>query len=218
MSAGEMQTFELLHQAGLHANDKRKFAYGADLLLQAYNTAANPLQQVNALVPLARSEWNTNDLIGARQHLETAQEIAVKYDMPGEAAMALAGLGRLATIQALLLPRQERQTAIRDRALPLFQAAGEMLDKLEPPHPYYSYAAASYGALSAAAAGERELATEYLTNGLGVAFKKSHGHDEGKRPARISPAGLKRFLVAATMIPLGEYTPIFPLLARKLIK
>ena len=220
-TGSEHQSFHDLHTAGLEANKRREFAAGADFLGQARAAAVqagDPRQEVNALDPLARALWNTGDYAGAREYLEEAHTIANTHDMPDEAAIARANLGRLETIQSFDLPRQERRAAIQSRALPHFQSASQQLSQLDPRHLYYDYATSGYGALGAAIGLERKQAIGHIATGFSVAFSESHGHDEGKRPAQISKAGLGRLVIAAALVPLGEYTPFLPLLARRLMK
>lgn len=215
---GRSSEFHTLYQLGLDANGSNNFTDAAVYLQEAYTIASSPKEQADALNPWARSLWNQGDYTAAHQKLVEAQDTAAQAGLTDEAAIATSNIARLRTLQALDRPWRQRGEFIRAQALPSFAIAAAQLKEVQPRHLYYDYTTAGHGALAAAMAGERKQALGHIATGISVAFQEAQGHDVGKRPAFLHPKGLGRLAVAVLMLPLGEFSPLLPPLARRLLK
>lgn len=206
--------FENLHTAGMRSKNDPTQALA--LFEQADSLALehdDPRKRLDALQPAARVLRGLGSYDQAHDKLATAAHIAAELGLTDEQAMVLSNLGSLITAKIVnTLPVDQQTTALKTEAVPMFNAAGLLLEK--HPHFYYRYLNAKQGAAVAALAGNRTVSARLLRDGVSVAFRKSPEPYDQETPYKIHPEGLKQFLAAAALFPFGMKTPRLARFAR----
>jgi hypothetical protein len=122
-----------------------------------------------------------------------------------ELAIAFSNQGRLNAVKIVRKTPVSKQTKeLQKNALPYFMKAHNMLEGHN--HLYFRYMNAKYGSLVAALAQDYRKAALLVTEGMGVAYKKSRKYDK-EYPYKVNPSGLEYFAAAAQLVSLGVKNP-----------
>jgi tetratricopeptide (TPR) repeat protein len=200
--------FQTLHTSGLKAMASNKpqaalkFFTSADDLARLQNDRR---QRLDVLNPMANALWSLGEYDQAKQKLAVASKIATELTLMDELAIAFSNQGRLNAVKIVLKTPLAKQTKeLQKDALPYFMKAHNMLALHD--HLYFRYMNAKYGSLIAALCGDYRKAAMLISEGMGVAYKKSRKYDK-EFSAKINPSGLEYFAAVAQLVSTAERAP-----------
>lgn len=200
--------FERLRSRGMQAMQSNRYDQAlklfedADTLARQYNDRRRRLDTLN---PLAQLYWRKGEYDKAKQRLALAARIAGDLGLRDEMAIVLSNYGRLNAVRVLRqTPVTKQAKELHKKALPYFMRAYRMLNGHE--HLYFRYANAKHGALVAVLARDYDKAALLVSEGVGIAFKKSRKYDK-QEAYKISPAGLNYFATVTSLIDQGTENP-----------
>jgi hypothetical protein len=200
--------FLSLHANGLKAMRANKpqaalkFFTEADTLARHHNDRR---ARLDALNPMANALWTLGEYDQAKQKLAVTSKISSELALMDELAIAFSNQGRLNAVKIVnKSPVTKQSKELQKNALPYFMKAHNMLDGHD--HVYFRYMNAKYGSLIAALTHDYHKATVLITEGMGVAYKKSRKYDK-EYPGKLNPSGLEYLAVASRLVSLGVRKP-----------
>jgi tetratricopeptide (TPR) repeat protein len=209
MTLKSRQEFKKLHASGMRALDSEKYAAAlkffedADILASHSNNDRR--RRLDALNLLAHSLWALGEYKKAEQKLVLAAKIANELELRDELAFVYSNLGRLQAAKIVKGKNVSRQPGLLAKnSLPYFTKAQKMLDGHS--HLYFRFVNAQHGCLVAALAQDYKKSAQLVSEGLSIAFKKTHSYDK-EQTYKLSPSGFEYFSMSAELIKLGTQNP-----------
>jgi hypothetical protein len=199
---------QALHDNGLRAMSANKpqaalkYFTEADTLARHQNDRKARLAVLN---PLAHALWTLGEYDQAKQKLAVASKISSELALMDELAIAFSNQGRLNAVKIVRKTPLARQLKeLQKNSLPYFMKAHNMLEGHD--HLHYRYMNAKYGSLIAALTQDYRKAAILITEGIGVAYKKSRKYDK-EYSYKLNPSGMEYFAAAAQLVSMGVRAP-----------